>query len=230
MAEYYEMGAQLRDLLSGLLGLGEPQAKAWGPRIETRELQDIYAPQESHPLTPSPPGIDNLSLSSIDRFVLPGQGELEVNFKGFFRVARAKPTTDNWATAETYVNMVEIRLQGESEIGPISVGLNPDFVSAGQVIPPGKPNTVAKCRIAAGVTFTAPDMGMTLFNKEPILLMNDGITAVPPVEDPNGSAHIYYLPLYDLKQPDARPVGYLTSLKYTVGSYLTQEEVASLRG
>lgn len=59
--------------------------------------------------------------------------------------------------------------------------------------------------------------------------MNDAIKAVPPVEDANGTAHIYNLPLYDVKNPQGRPVAYLRSIKYTVGNYITLDEAKAFR-
>ncbi|MFD2351232.1 DUF6073 family protein [Nonomuraea ferruginea] len=34
------------------------------------------------------------------------------------------------------------------------------------------------------------------------------------------------LPLHDLKNPDAEPVGYLTSLRFNMGGYLAPEKIA----
>jgi hypothetical protein len=59
--------------------------------------------------------------------------------------------------------------------------------------------------------------------------MNDGIEAIPPVEDPNGQAHLYLLPLFDSSDPDGQPVAYLKSLRYTVGNYISQAEAEEFR-
>ena len=208
----------------------------WGPVVDIRGLRDLYAPQEIKRFTPAPAGIDNLALSSTDTFIIPGRGAFEVDFEGYFRVARDNPTTDDWATCETYVNMIDIRLRGNSPaVGPIAVSINPEFVSAGQVLPAGAANQGASCRIAASVVFDLPQVQMspqrhlTLFNKEPVLLMNDAIESIPPVEDPNGEAHIYYLPFFDVTAPNGKPIAYLTSLRYTVGNYITEEEARAFR-
>jgi len=202
---------------------------AWGPIVFSRNLKELYAPQKIKRFSPTPGGIDNLSLSSTDTFSIPGRGEFKVDFNGYFRVARDNPTTSDWKTSEVYVNMVGIKLIGTSkQLGKITVNLNPNIISAGQVMPTTGAASVKACRIAAGVTFSLPSMGMTVFNKEPILLMNNGIKSVPPVEDPNGAAHIYKLPLYDMKNPNGKPVVYLTSLRYTVGNYITKARARSL--
>ena len=157
-------------------------------------------------------------------------GEFAVDFKGYFQVARAHPTTRDWATADVHVNMTDIRLSGHDDnLGPINVRLNPEITSSGQTFAPGTPNGAAKCRIATAVLFEAPDMGVALFNKEPILLMNDAIESIPPVEDPNGAAHIYRLPLYDVSAPDDVPFAYLMRLNYTVGNYLPRDEAERIR-
>jgi hypothetical protein len=198
--------------------------KEWGPKVSTRGAKDLFAPHKVRPRTVPPPGIDNLHLSSQDTFELPGRGEVVAEFKGFFRVARAAGTTKDWATAEVHVNMVDIYLEGEADgVGPIIVRANRDRVSPGQTFGAGQQG-VQKCRIAAAVTFEAPELGVTLFNKEPVLLMNDAIDSIPPVEDPNGAAYIYRLPLFDTSKEDGKPFGYLTQLRYTVGNYVTQAE------
>src|SRR5689334_16361081 len=100
MSEYYDLGNELRSFLQGLLSGTPPapppngkQAANWGPRIETVGLDDLYHPQQVQPFSVPPAAIDNLHLSSIDKFLLPGRGEFSVNFEGYFRVARDHPTT-----------------------------------------------------------------------------------------------------------------------------------------
>lgn len=233
MSDAYKLGGELRDLLRGLLGGGTENAglpTPWGPRVSLDGLQDLYAPQEIKPFTPTRGGIDNLALSSTDIFVIPGRGEFRVDFSGYFQVARQNPTRDDWASSEVYVNMVDIRLRGMADgIGPISVSINPSVVSAGQVFPSDGPEAAKACRIAAGVNFEMEEMGVTAFNKEPILLMNKGIKSIPPVEDPNGVAHLFLLPLFDQRRPDAAPIAYLSSLRYTVGNYISQEAAEGFR-
>lgn len=206
------------------------QTKFWGQKVKTTALKDLFAPQSVKAFSVNAPGIDNLALSSTDTFVIPGKGEFKVNFAGFFRVAREKASSKNWSASDVNVNMVEINLAGTSkDLGNMKVRINPEYVSAGQVFASGSARGAAKCRIATSVIFEASDMKLSLFNKEPILLMNNAIKSVPPVEDPNGAAHIYYVPLFDTKKPNGEPVAYLTSLRYTVGNYLTREEVAGFR-
>lgn len=205
-------------------------AESWGRKVNVAGLRDLYAPQQIRKFSATPGGIDNLALSSQDTFFIPGKGEFTVAFDGYFKVAREDPTSRDWAGADFYVNMVDMQLSGRSdELGPMQVRLNPDVVSSGQVFAAGAAAAAAKCRIATGAVFSLPDQQLSVFNKEPILLMNDAIESVPPVEDPNGEARIYRLPLYDTRNPDGPPAAYLTRLRYTVGNYLTRNEVDAIR-
>ncbi len=75
----------------------------------------------------------------------------------------------------------------------------------------------------------SPQRHMTLFNKEPVLLMNNAIESIPPVEDPNGEGHIYYLPFFDVANPKGKPIAYMTGLRYTVGNYITEDAAKAIR-
>jgi hypothetical protein len=69
-----------------------------------------------------------------------------------------------------------------------------------------------------------PKLGLELFNKEPVLLTIDDVRSIPPAGNP-GKGQIYQmLPLYDVANPDAEPVAYLTSLSFRMGTYLPQPE------
>jgi hypothetical protein len=228
MAEIYELGSQLREFLHGLLDAKNPEQ--WGPRIDIAGLRDNFAPQKVEPYTATPGGIDNLALHSTDTFVIPGRGEFIIDFKGFFRVARSNPTTSDWNTSEVFVNIVDLKLHGSHEAtGPISVSLNPDIVSTGQIFPTTVPGGPKACRIATGAVFDIPKLGMTVFNKEPILLMNENIKSIPPVDDPSGHALLFRVPLFDRKNASGRAVAYLTSLRYGADNYLSEAEVMSIR-
>jgi hypothetical protein len=238
MSEYYDLGVKLRSFLSGLIQPGDGTGRdrppspsgmaAWGHRIQIAGLNDVYHPQQVKKFSVPPAGIDNLTLSSVDKFVIPGRGEFTVNFDGFFRIARDQPTSQDWATASVHVNMMDMNLTGSHpQLGRMIVKNNPNIVSPGQTFGSGTSTAPAACRIAAGVVIEAPDLGVTLLNKEPILLMNDAIDSIPPTEDPNGAAHLYKLPLYDQRDPNGKPFAYLTSLRYTVGNYVTQAQAAA---
>jgi hypothetical protein len=138
----------------------------------------------------------------------------------------------DWATSEVWVNIVDLNMvANHEEIGQIRVRLNPDIVSSGQIFPTLGPGEPKACRIATGVTFEIDQLEITVYNREPILLMNDHVTQIPPVDDPSGRALLFLLPLYDRADPnpDAEPVAYLTSLRYGADNYLTEEEVRSFQ-
>ena len=244
MSESYKAGSQLREFLRGLLGVSEAsqvselvgderrrQAKLeWGPRVNLAGLKELFAPQRVEPFTVPPGGIDNLALHSTDIFTIPGRGEFTVDFSGYFRVARDHPTTKDWASSEVRVNIVDLKLFGRHEdIGEIGVSLNPDIVSSGQIFRTTAPNQPKACRIATGAVFTLNEMGVSVFNKEPILLMNKHVTSIPPVDDPNGHALLFNLPLYNRKDPNGEPAAYLTSLRYGADNYITESDARSFQ-
>lgn len=241
MSEIYGLGSQLREFLRGLLDVPEPKPKQpavelashgieWGPRVHLAGLQDLYAPHPIAPFTATPGGIDNLALHSTDMFTIPGRGEYTVDFRGYFRVARDNPTTNDWVTCEVLVNIVDLKLRGQhGDIGEINVSLNPDILSSGQIFPAAAPGQPKSCRIATAAVFDVPRLGISVFNKEPILLMNEHVTSIPPVDDPNGHALIFKLPLYDRTNPSGKPVAYLTSLSYGADNYITEAEARSFQ-
>ena len=68
-----------------------------------------------------------------------------------------------------------------------------------------------------------------LFDKEQILLTIDNVRAIPPAGNP-GEARIYQLlPLYDRAEPDGQPAAYLTRLKFAMGTYLSEADLAAYR-
>lgn len=230
--ESYKLGSELREFLRGLLDdKGRDQTVVeWGRRVNLSGLKDNYKGTKVKPYTVTPGGIDNLALHSTDIFMIPGKGDFTVDFSGYFRVARDNPTTNDWTTFEILVNIIDLRLNGKhKEIGEIKVSLNPDVLSSGQIFPAKALRGAAKCRIATGVVFDLPQLGLSLYNKEPILLMNEHITSVPPVDDPNGHALLFMLPLFDRTNPTGKAVAYLTSLRYGADNYITEAEVKSLR-
>jgi hypothetical protein len=149
-------------------------------------------------------------------------------------VARSEPTSGEWTEADVYTNLIEMRMVGESqEVGPIIVTLNPDCLSTGQIKTP-LGETICEqpekaCRMAVGAQFEVPQLGKTLFNKEPILLTIDNVRSIPPAGNP-GKGRIYQmLPLYDRTDPEGKPVAYLTRLEFAMGTYITRAELDALR-
>jgi len=208
---------------------------AWGPKVELEGIANVFAPQVVKEYTPPPSGIDNLGIVSTDTFMVPGMGEEKVEFRGYVRVARSKPTAGNWEQAEVYTNLIEMKMLGESEkFGPIVVTLNPEVLSTGQIRTPfadqGREKAAKACRMAVGAHFHLPKLGLTLFNKEPIELTIDNVRAIPPAGNP-GDGRIYQvLPLFSRADPDGVPAAYLTSLKFQMGTYVTEAQLQQARG
>ncbi|GGK76545.1 DUF6073 family protein [Mangrovihabitans endophyticus] len=210
----------------------QPSVK-YGRPVTTDGVPDIYAGATVTPWTPPDPGIDNLGISSIDTFAVPGVGEYTVAFDGYVRVVRSEPTSRQWSDAEVYTNLIEMKMVGSCpELGTITVRLNPDCLSTGQIRTPfdpyaGEGPSAKACRMAVGAVFSMPKLGMKLINKEPIILTIDDVRQIPPAGAP-GKGQIYrMLPLHDIENPDAEPVAYVTSLRFTMGGYLSAEQMAA---
>ena len=208
---------------------------ASGVLIDSSSLEDLFAPRTVLPFTPPPTGIDNLGITSTDRFQVPGVGEFVVEFRGYVRVARSVPTAADWVTAEVYTNLIEMRMIGHSDgLGEIIVTLNPEYLSTGMLRTPFESMCETQpekaCRMAVGAIFSVPKLGLKLYNKEPIELTIDKVRAIPPAGNP-GVGRIYrMLPLFRTDGAGSPPTAYLTSLDFAMGTYLTESELASLRG
>lgn len=203
----------------------------YGRPVATEGVPNLYAGAEVVPWTAPDPGIDNLGISSVDTFAVPGVGEYTVPFDGYVRVVRSEPTSRQWSDAEVYTNLIEMKMVGHSdELGTITVRLNPKCLSTGQIRKPfdpyaGEGPSAKACRMAVGAIFEMPKVGMTLVNKEPIILTIDDVRQIPPAGAP-GKGQIYrMLPLHDLTRADDEPVAYVTSLQFRMGGYLTPEQV-----
>jgi Family of unknown function (DUF6073) len=202
---------------------------AYGPEVDLDGIPNLFAPQTVQPYTPPPTGIDNLGIISTDTFMVPGVGEDTVDFNGWVRVARSRPTADGWAGAEVYTNLLEMYMKGTSQrFGDIIVRLQPEVLSTGMIKTPfcdDNDQAAKACRMAVGAQFELPRLGMMLFNKEPIELTIDNVRSIPPAGNP-GKGQIYnLLPLFSRSAPNDPPVAFLTSLKFQMGSYLTEDQL-----
>src|SRR5262249_36108846 len=120
---------------------------AWGPRVDLSRLPNLYEGTRVEPYTPPPAGIDNLGITSPAPFPVPGRGEVQVDFKGYVRVARSTPSAPGWNESVVYTNLIELYMRGETpDASPIVVTLNPDYLSTGCLWTP--PADVARDRPA----------------------------------------------------------------------------------
>lgn len=124
-----------------------------------------------------------------------------------------------------------MKMVGEcEELGKITVTLNPDCLSAGQIRTPfdpyaGEGPSAKACRMAVGAIFDMPKLGLKLMNREPIILTIDDVRSIPPAGAP-GKGQIYrMMPLLDVNDPDGQPVAYLTSLRFNMGGYLKPDQM-----
>jgi hypothetical protein len=209
-------------------------AVVYGRPVKRDGVQDRYAGTPVERWATPEPGIDNLGITSVDTFAVPGMGEFTVPFEGYVRVVRSECTAPAWAEAEVYTNLIEMKMVGHSpELGEIVVTLNPECLSAGQIRTPfdpyaGEGPSAKACRMAVGCLFDVPALETTLFNREPVILTIDDVRSIPPAGAP-GKGQIYrMLPLHDLADPDGEPVAYITSLRFTMGGYLTPEELRTV--
>lgn len=247
--DFQLFGQQLRSLLQGLLSgaavqpsvAGTPPPPpvtkmAWGRLVDTKGLPELFAgdgaPKKHTRKVHPPAGVDHMKLKTRDVFRIPGMGEFEVPFNGFFKVARSEPDTQDWETATVYVNFNELKLFGEhEELGNITVDLNPDVVSAGNTFPArdvGASLGNVACRINVAARFHIDKLGTTLFNKTPIQLKNDDVQGIPTIGE-GGHAYVGSLPLYRTDAPNGELFGYVEELEYTVLNYATREEVDLFR-
>src|ERR1700738_2547287 len=127
----YDFGKSLREFLGGLSGeepsgdfrrgdsserpaamhvpaAGAQQRIVWGNYVDPAGLPHLYkndGARERHFRKQHPPaGVDNLALSTVDVFHIPGRGEFKVDFSGYFQVTRSNPSTPEWETSTVYVN------------------------------------------------------------------------------------------------------------------------------
>jgi hypothetical protein len=207
------------------------QTVKYGRPVNTDGVPNVYAGTKVTQWTPPEPGIDNLGINSVDTFAVPGVGEYTVAFDGWVRVVRSPSTSAEWPNAEVYTNLIEMKMVGEcEELGQITVSLNPDCLSAGQIRTPfdpyaGEGPSAKACRMAVGAIFDMPKLGLRLVNREPIILTIDDVRSIPPAGAP-GKGQIYrMMPLLDINDQDGQPVAYLTSLRFNMGGYLAKEEM-----
>jgi hypothetical protein len=69
--------------------------------------------------------------------------------------------------------------------------------------------------------FELSDVGLTVFNKEPIRLEHN-ITHIPPVGQGGGTRAGARVELYRVDDPDGPPVAVLLQVKTHIGSWLTE--------
>jgi hypothetical protein len=157
-----------------------------------------------------------------------GRGEDTIEFHGYYDIERADPTSSDWRQASVDIFMRELSVSGISgKFGRIHVSVNDELgkESGGQVRPgtvyTGIPDSPKLCQMYGYMKFALLDAGLTVFNKEPIVLQHN-ITHIPPVGQGGGTRGRVEVPLYRVDDPDGRPVAVLRQVKTHIGAWVSE--------
>jgi len=181
---------------------------------------------ELHLFTMPRGGIDRLSFVTWDTIEVLGHGEDTVELRGHYVIERADPTSADWREASVEIRMRELSVSGVSgKFGRIHAGVNDEIgkSSGGQVRSGtalgGFADSPKMCEMYGYMKFDLADAGMTVFNKEPILLQHT-ITHIPPIGQGGGTRGRVEVSLYRTDDPDGPPVATLRQVKTHIGSWL----------
>jgi len=176
-------------------------------------------------------GRDRLNFITWDTIEVVGQGEDTIEFHGYYEIERADPTSSDWRKASVDIFMRELSVNGISgKFGRIHVSVNDDagHQSGGQVRAGttynGIPDSPKLCVMNGYMKFDLLDVGVTVVNKEPIVLRHN-ITHIPPVGQGGGTQEGVTVELYRVDDLDGPPVAILRRVKTHIGGWLS--EVAS---
>jgi hypothetical protein len=170
-------------------------------------------------------GVDRLRFITWDTIEVIGMGEEVIEFQGYYAIERSTPTLAEWQEASIDITMRELSVDGVSpRFGRIHASVNPDIgkTSGGQVrsgTTYAAADSPKLCQMNGYMQFELQDMGMTVFNKEPILLEHN-ITHVPPVGQGGGTKERVDIPLYRKDAPESDPVAILHLVKTHIGAWL----------
>lgn len=171
-------------------------------------------------------GTDRLNFITWDTIEVLGKGEEIIEFHGSYTIERENPTSADWAEASVNIHMRELNLEGTSSfVGRVRASVSPDpsRQSGGQVragTTYTAPDSPKMCQMYGYVQFELVDLGMTVFNKDAILLEHN-ITHIPPVGQGGGTKERVDIPLYRTDDPDGAPVAFLHRVKTHIGSWLS---------
>lgn len=184
--------------------------------------------EELQLLTMPEGGTDRLNFLTWDTIEMIGQGEEVIEFHGFYAIQRDNPTSADWREASVDITMKELNVDGVSPtLGRIHASVNPDLVgkkSGGQVLAGtiyDAADSPKMCHMDGYMQFDMKDLGLVVFNKEPIELEHS-ITHIPPVGQGGGTKERVSVKLYRKDAPDGEPVAILHRVKTHIGSWLTE--------
>jgi len=170
-------------------------------------------------------GTDRLNFITWDTIEVKNIGEETVEFHGHYAIERSTPTSADWSEASIDIRMRELSVDGVSKnFGRIHASVNDTigFPSGGQVRTgttyPDVIDSPKLCQMYGYMKFDLQDLGMTVFNKEPILLEHN-ITHVPPIGQGGGTRPDAAYNLYRADDPDGEPVAVLKRVKTHIGAW-----------
>lgn len=170
-------------------------------------------------------GTDRLNFVTWDTIEVLGQGEETIEFRGYYQIERADPTSADWREASVDIYMRKLAVSGVSEkFGRIEVSTNDAYAPSGGQVRAGThynnlPDSPKLCQMEGFMMFHLVDAGLTVFNKERILLEHT-ITHIPPVGQGGGTRPGASLNLYRTDDPDGEPVAILHRVKTHIGAWL----------
>jgi hypothetical protein len=171
-------------------------------------------------------GLDRLSFVTWDVLEVLGLGEDAIEFQGHYAIERKNPTSADWREASVDIYMRELALGGISEkFGRVKVSTNDaQNTSGGQVLAgvtyEGRTDSPKLCVMQGYMKFDLLDLGLSVFNKEPIVLRHN-ITHIPPVGQGGGTGPVA-VNLYNVADPNGAPVAVLRQVKTHIGAWLTE--------
>ncbi|HQU84246.1 MAG TPA: DUF6073 family protein [Pyrinomonadaceae bacterium] len=170
-------------------------------------------------------GVDKLNFIAWDTIDVTGYGKETVELRGYYVIDRANPTDSDWEKASVDIRMAEMNIEGESKLfGKVHASVNYErgIESRGQVragtVYPGVADSPKLCEMEGYMKFEMPDIGLTAFNKDKILLQHK-ITHIPPVGQGGGTGEVA-INLYNVEDPDGAPIAILRQVKTHIGSWI----------
>lgn len=170
-------------------------------------------------------GTDHLNFITWDTIAVEGFGEETIEFHGTYTIERENPTSADWQEASVKIHMRALNVDGVSQkFGRIHASTNEAIgkPSGGQVRSgtnyPDVTDSPKMCQMFAYAKFELSDLGMTVFNKEPILLEHS-ITHIPPIGQGGGTRLGTEIELYRMDDPDGAPVAVLKRVKTHIGAW-----------
>jgi hypothetical protein len=200
-------------------------------------MSTTLAPADASALAPNPKslsdlrlftmpqgGTDRLNFVTWDTIEIVGHGEETFELRGHYAIERADPTSASWQDASVDIRMRELDVRGTSErFGRLEASVNEDVGPSGGQVQSGTtyalPDSPKACVMEGFMKFDLPDVGVTVFNKEPIVLQHM-ITHIPPIGQGGGTRGRVAVNLYSTADPDGEPVAILRQVKTHIGAWL----------